>query len=118
MSPGQPLLVGVDVGTTLTKAGAVDLEGREVAHAAAPTVWQREPSGGHARPEDLFAGAAAALRAVLQKAPAGEVLGVGVTSMAETAVLIGPAGTGIGPAVAWYDGRAAEDFTELKSAGF
>lgn len=115
MSKGRSLFVGIDVGTTLTKAGIVDLEGHEVGQAAVPTAWQREPTGGYARPEDLFAGAVTAVSEVLEKVPAGEVAGVGVTSMAETAVLIDPAGAAIGPAVAWYDVRAAEDFGELKS---
>jgi sugar (pentulose or hexulose) kinase len=115
MSRGRCLLVGVDVGTTLTKAGVVDLEGNEINEAAVPTTWQREPTGGSARPGDLFAAAAAAVSDVLGKTPAGEVVGVGVTSMAETVILVDAAGAGIGPSVAWHDLRAAQDFAELKS---
>ncbi|HTV11082.1 MAG TPA: FGGY family carbohydrate kinase [Acidimicrobiales bacterium] len=115
MTTGRSLFVGIDVGTTLTKAGVVDLEGTEVAQAAVPTIWQREATGGHARPDDLFAGAVAAVSEVLDKVPAGDVLGVGVTSLAETAVLVDRAGSTVGPAIAWFDRRAADDLAELKS---
>jgi sugar (pentulose or hexulose) kinase len=115
MSKEGALFVGIDVGTTRTKAGVVDLGGTELAHASVPTTWQHEPTGGHVRPDDLFAGAVAAIAEVLEKAPPGEVAGVGVTSMAETAVLLDPAGEPVGPAVAWYDVRGADDFADLKS---
>lgn len=115
MTRGRSLFVGIDVGTTLTKAGVVDLNGTELAHAAVPTTWQREPTGGHAHPDDLFAGAVAAVSEVLEKVPAGDVLGVGVTSLAETAVLVDRGGSAVGPAIAWYDGRAVDDHAQLKS---
>ena len=115
MTQGRSLFVGIDVGTTLTKAGVVDLKGTELAHAAVPTIWQREPTGGHARPDDLFAGAVAAISEVLAKVPAGDVLGVGVTSLAETVVLVDRAGSAVGPAIAWYDARAADDHAQLRS---
>lgn len=115
MSTGSALFVGVDVGTTLTKAGIVDFSGREVVHAAVPTVWHREPTGGHARPADLFDAAVAALEQMLALAPPGEIVGVGVTSMAETAVLTGKDGAPLGPAVAWYDVRAAAERDEMRS---
>jgi sugar (pentulose or hexulose) kinase len=115
VTQGRSLFVGIDVGTTLTKAGVVDLKGTELAHAAVPTIWQREPTGGHARPDDLFAGAVAAISEVLEKVPAGDVLGVGVTSLAETVVLVDRGGSAVGPAIAWYDGRAADDHAQLRS---
>lgn len=115
MTGVRSLLVGIDIGTTLTKAGVVDLDGREVVHAAVPTLWQHAPTGGHARPADLFASVVDATADVLAAAPPGEVVGVGVTSMAETAVLLDASGQALGPAPAWHDVRAAEDFARLKS---
>jgi sugar (pentulose or hexulose) kinase len=45
--------------------------------------------------------------------PTGDVLGVGVTSLAETTALLDRAGTPVGPAVAWFDQRAAAEHAEL-----
>lgn len=114
MSQGEPLLVGVDVGTTRVKAGLIGLDGRELGHAAVPTVWQRRPTGAEARPEDFVAAVDDVLAALLAPAPPGEILGVGVTSMAETAVLVDAGGRALGPAVAWYDRRAFEDVADME----
>jgi sugar (pentulose or hexulose) kinase len=117
MTTGAPaLLLGIDVGTTLTKAGVVDEHGRELIRAAVPTVWQREPTGGYARPGDLLSAVRAVLIEVLAGAPSGKIVGVGVTSMAETVVLVNGAGEAIEPAVAWHDVRAAAEFAELRSS--
>jgi sugar (pentulose or hexulose) kinase len=111
----RPLLVGVDVGTTRVKAGLVDLDGRELAHAAVPTVWRREPAGAQARPEDFVTGVRDVLATVLANAPAGEILGLGITGMAETAVLVDSDGRALGPAVAWYDRRAEADVAAMEA---
>ncbi len=115
MTAGQPLLVGVDVGTTRIKAGLIGLDGRELRRAAVPTVWRRRPTGAEARPEDFAQAASNVLAAVLVNGPPGEILGVGITSMAETAVLIGPDGRAVGPAIAWYDRRAEADFAQMQA---
>jgi sugar (pentulose or hexulose) kinase len=115
VTTGQPLLVGVDVGTTRVKAGLIGLDGVELAHAAVPTVWQRRPTGAEARPGDFVAAVNDALGALLAPAPPGEILGVGVTSMAETAVLVDTDGRALGPAVAWYDRRADAEVADMEA---
>ena len=115
MTDGGPLLVGVDVGTTRVKAGLIGLDGAELGHAATPTVWQRRPTGAQARPDDFAQAVRDVLAALLTRAPAGEILGVGVTSMAETAVLVDPEGRALGPAVAWYDRRAEADVADMEA---
>ncbi|HUA03932.1 MAG TPA: FGGY family carbohydrate kinase [Solirubrobacteraceae bacterium] len=115
MTIGQPLLVGIDVGTTRVKAGLIGLDGRELGHAAVPTVWQRRPTGAEARPGDFVAAVHDALGVLLASAPPGDIVGVGITSMAETAVLVGADGRALGPAVAWYDRRADADVAEMEA---
>lgn len=116
MTAAQPLLVGVDVGTTRVKAGLIGLDGRELGRAAVPTVWRELPTGAEARPDDFVRAVHDVLTALLAAAPAGEILGVGITSMAETAVLVGSDGRALGPAVAWYDRRAEADVAEMEAA--
>lgn len=115
MTPGQPLLVGVDVGTTRVKAGLVGLDGRELGRAAVATVWQRGPTGAQARPEDFTHAVNAVLIDLLADAPPGEILGVGITGMAETAILLDDDGRPLAPAVAWYDRRAEADVAEMEA---
>ena len=116
MSATGPLLIGVDVGTTRIKAGVIDLDGSELAHTSQPTVWTPRQTGAEARPADFSASVERALAALLPAAPAGVIAGVGITSMAETAALIGPGGEALGPAIAWYDNRAQADMAEMEAA--
>jgi sugar (pentulose or hexulose) kinase len=107
------LLLGIDLGTTMTKAAVVDRLGEELSWGSAPTPWQSVPTGAEANPADLFASAMRAMGAALEAAPEGRVVGVGVTSMAETVVLLGPDGCPATASIAWHDTRGAEEAAEL-----
>lgn len=113
-APGA-LLAGVDVGTTRIKAGLVDVAGRERGYASVPTRWRRLDSGAEADPDDFQHSVRQVLAELLAAAPPGEILGVGVTSMAETAILLDAAGQAAGPAVAWFDRRAAAEHRQLEA---
>ncbi len=108
------LLAGLDVGTTRTKAGVVDEAGRELTKAAVPTPWRRTPAGVETDPEALAAAARSALAAALEGAPDGEVLALGVTSIAETAVLLDARGEVACPSIAWHDWRAAAELELMR----
>ncbi|HEX3202039.1 MAG TPA: FGGY family carbohydrate kinase, partial [Actinomycetes bacterium] len=111
---GQELLVGIDVGTTLCKAAVVRAaDGTEVAHGSAGTPWTEVPTGAELAPERLLEAALAATAAALEHAPAGPVAGVGVTSMAETGVLLDPSGRPVAPAIAWHDARGEAEAARL-----
>jgi len=115
VTEGEPLLVGVDVGTTRVKAGLISIEGCELGRAAVPTAWVRQATGALAGPEDFVTAVREVLATVLAGAPPGEIVGVGITSMAETAVLVDADGRSLGPAVAWYDRRAEADVAEMEA---
>ena len=111
---GEELLVGIDVGTTLCKAAVVRAaDGTEVAHGSARTPWTEVPTGAELAPERLLEAALAATAAALEQAPAGLVAGVGVTSMAETGVLLDPTGRPVAPAIAWHDARGEAEAARL-----
>jgi sugar (pentulose or hexulose) kinase len=103
------LLVGVDVGTSRTKAGIVDLDGCELARASVATRWRACESGGDTSGAALSTGVREAIAAALAQAPAGEVIALGVTSIAETAIVLDAGGEEVAPAIAWYDTRAVDD---------
>lgn len=109
----EPLLVGVDVGTSRTKAGIIDADGRERACASVPTRWRICPTGGETSGAAISAGVREALTAALAHCPAGEVVALGVASIAETVIVLGDDGEELGPAIAWYDTRATEDHRAL-----
>ena len=106
-------LVGIDLGTTMTKAAVLGLDGTELSRGKAPTPWRPVPTGAEVDPADLFDAAMSALDAALEAAPEGRVVAVGVTSMAETVVLLGTDGKPATASIAWHDTRGAEEAEEL-----
>ncbi len=115
MNTSRGWLVGIDVGTTRIKAGLVDVAGDERGHASVATRWRRLATGAEADPDDFQHAVRQVLAELLTTAPPGEILGVGVTSMAETAILLDVAGQPVGPAVAWFDQRAAADYRQMSA---
>ncbi|MBF6605569.1 MAG: hypothetical protein IVW53_08330 [Chloroflexi bacterium] len=107
---GDGLLVGVDVGTTRVKAIAVDLEGVVRAEAQHPMPWQHDGNRAWIDPSAIAQLAiTVAAEAVTNATTASDddqlVLGVGVTSMAETGVLVDGSDVPLAPAIAWHDPR-------------
>lgn len=112
--PRGPLVIGVDAGTTNTKAVLFDPNGRMVASASEPTpIHYPRPEWAEYEGETLWRVAAGAIRSVLaQVDDPGRVVGICFSSMAETAVPLDQAGEATGPAIAWFDkrSRAEVDF--------
>ena len=111
----RALLLGIDIGTTLTKVGVVGVDGSEIVQSAEPTPWHRDSTGGYFLPVELRDTVLRVIADVLASAPDGDFLGVGVTTMAETAVLLNPHGEAVGPAIAWFDDRARQEFALHKA---
>jgi sugar (pentulose or hexulose) kinase len=111
-TPG--LLLGIDVGTTWSKAAVVTLDGIERSHGRRRTGWRKVPTGAEIEPDQLFEGAVEAARAALEACPRGHVLGIGVTSMAETGVLLDRRGRALARSIAWHDDRGVEQARALE----
>ncbi len=114
------LLLGVDVGTTETKAVATSLDGRLLAIGSGPTPWDAHGSGGaDIAPQALLDGVLAACSDAVENAlghlpDEPSVHGVGVTGMAEAGVLLDRHGRWAAvPIIAWFDPRGGEEFTAL-----
>jgi sugar (pentulose or hexulose) kinase len=102
------LLLGLDVGTTSTKAAVIDLDGHELNHGRAPMPWTTVPTGAEIAPEALLQTAIEAAEEALDGQ--GSVAAVGVSSMAETGILLDLRGRPTqAPAIAWHDGRGAAE---------
>jgi sugar (pentulose or hexulose) kinase len=111
-------IIGVDLGTTSSKALVRDLDGREVALVEARTPWSTADG-------DRTQTSAIALlqlttdllrRAVAQaerQVGRVQVAGVGVAGLAESGVLLDRAGRPCAPVIAWFDRRGAEQVDRL-----
>ncbi len=92
----------------------VTLDGIERGHGRRRTGWTEVRTGAEIDPDRLAAGALDAARAALEAVPGGRVLGIGVTSMAETGVLLDRRGRRVTCSIAWHDERGGEQARALE----
>jgi len=112
----EPLLLGIDVGTSSVKAALVDPQGtvHAVGHAEYPLHHIR-PAWVEQDPEDWWRGTCQAVREALAKVPqgAGRVLGLAVSCQAPTLLALGRSGRPLRPAMIWMDRRAEAEIVRL-----
>lgn len=103
------LLVGIDLGTSSVKAAVTNLAGDELSQASAALRWTRVETGAETAFPALRKLALAVVADALSRVPAGAVLAVGVTGMAEAGVVLDSHGIPLTPIIAWHDTRGRED---------
>jgi xylulokinase len=102
----RDLLLGLDLGTTRSKALLLDAVGTEVAVAVAPTPFEASDGRIEASAACLIS-AAAALVATLGTARE-RVAAVGIAGMAECGAPLGATGEVLAPVIAWHDPRGGD----------
>ena len=105
--------LGVDVGTSSTKAVVYSDAGQPIGSGRATTPWYTGRDGVEVDPIALRDSAFAAIEEAIAAAPGVAVGGVGVTSMGETGILVDGRGTPVAPAIAWHDVRDAAEAVQL-----
>jgi sugar (pentulose or hexulose) kinase len=108
----RELVVGIDAGTTRVKALAVDLAGTVLAEAAQTTPWERSGAEAQMDADELIDVVTSVLTNLTESEAwptSARVIGIGVTSMAEAGVLIGPQNEPLAPIVAFHDPRGRAD---------
>lgn len=98
------VIMGIDIGTTNTKVGLFKTDGTQVAVSARPTVTHKTPDGIHYYdPEEMWDSIAAAMQEVAA-ASAEPVASIGITSMAESGLLVDRAsGAARSLFMPWFD---------------
>jgi sugar (pentulose or hexulose) kinase len=107
------VLVGLDVGTTGSKAVVFTADGRPLSQGRSDTPWRTTAHGAEMSPAAVLESARTALAAALADAPGGPVVAVGVTSMGESGVLVDRRGDPLGPVIAWHDTRDRAEVADL-----
>lgn len=113
--PSQPLVIGIDAGTTRIRVIAFDLSGRIVAAASEPTPINH-PQRGWANQdgERTWEAAVRSLRRVtVQLDDPSRVRGLAVASVGEAGVLVDRDGHVKAPMLAWYDKRTEKELRAL-----
>jgi sugar (pentulose or hexulose) kinase len=111
------VVVGLDLGTTSSKALVRDLLGHEVALEASRTFWTTVHGGTQTTAHALLALAVdlldKAARAAEQRVGPVRVVGVGITGLGESGVLLDAAGEPCAPVIAWFDKRGAREIEQI-----
>ena len=113
--PGT-LFVGLDVGTTTSKAVVFTEDGDPVASGRATTPWTVTDSGAELDATALLDAAKSAVAQALADCPPGPVGGLGVASLAESGVLLDRRGESVAPIIAWHDTRDHAELESLREA--
>ncbi len=112
-------LLGIDAGSTLTKAAIFDIQGRELARAAKPVPLLRpHPGWVECDPETAWQAAATAIREVIAKtavAPA-DIAAIGISAAMVGAWLVDAQGDALRPGINWEDSRT-QDMLDRRLAG-
>ncbi|MGC5020310.1 FGGY family carbohydrate kinase [Micromonospora sp. DT47] len=117
MRSPEPVVIGLDVGTTLTKAVAFGPDGTQLARAARATVLNRVRDGWYEQDAeqvvDSVHGVLAELRTTLNR----PVAAVGLTAQGDGLWLVDADGRSVRPAISWMDGRAGPIVEEWSDKG-
>jgi len=111
MRTSTSFILGLDLGTTYTKALVVDDSGKEIAIASVKSRWSgSRPGEAEGFADDFVDRALEAARIAM--ASASEKIGleirigsVGITGLAESGVLVDAFGRPLTPVIAWFDER-------------
>ncbi len=106
------LFVGVDIGTSGTKAILVDRRGNVTASATvAHPLYTPRPGWAEQRPQDWWKSAVAAIRKVCRAHPdaAKQIQSVGLSGQMHSSVFLDATNRVIRPALLWCDGRTTAE---------
>jgi len=110
-------VVGIDIGTTMSKALLRTPSGEQLALVEARTPWTTTQEGGTETSAECFVELAVdLLRRGYQRASAGtplQVSAVAVAGLAESGVLLDGSGLPLTPVVAWFDRRGTRQIDSI-----
>ncbi len=114
------VVIGLDIGTTTTKASAFELGSwnRTLASASRPSpTLQVGRNGSESRPDDVLALVEECLGSVSDAVGASSIQAIGITGTACGAWLSDASGSAVRNAILWNDGRAQEVIERWASEG-
>lgn len=117
----EPLLCGIDAGTSQTRVLVFAPDGRVVAQAAAPTPLLALDAGrAELEPDTLWRTVLALLRRVVAAVPEPRsIRSLAVASVGEAGILLGADGEPLAPIIAWFDTRTTGELDHLlETVGF
>lgn len=109
-------LLGIDIGTSSTKACLYSDEGQLVASASQDySIHYPKPTWAEENPDDWLNATIICIKEILKKSKVTEVIGVSISGLTPNCVPIDAKGSPIRPAIIWIDRRSEAECTWLKT---
>ena len=119
----EPVLLGIDLGTTRTKVGLISAAGEPIGFGRAEHATDIDPAVGRAEqdPEAWWAGLGVAVREAMSAAAQPPAAGptpaaICVTGHGPTLTAVDAEGRAVRPAMTWLDSRSTTERDELEAA--
>ncbi|MCW3839188.1 gluconokinase [Micromonospora yasonensis] len=113
---GTAVVVGVDIGTTSTKAVAYDTGGRQLAvHSIGYPLDEPHPGYAEQDPKLIFDAVVGTIRAVVEQLP-DPVAGLSFSTAMHSLIGLDAGGNPLTPSVTWADSRASAQAERLRAA--
>ncbi len=114
----EPLLLGIDVGTTAAKAALFDVHGRlQAVGSAEYALYHVRPGWVEQQPEDWWQAVCLAIRQACAQQPdaAARIAGLAVSAQAPALIALDAHGQPLRRALIWMDRRAEAEVAELEA---
>lgn len=113
---GEPVAIGLDLGTSSLKGVAMAADGRVLARASAGYETSRPgPGAAEQHPGDWLSAVRSVVTSLAAGVPTERWLGIGLSAMLPTLVATAGDGTAVGAAITWEDGRAEAQGVRLRT---
>lgn len=113
-------LLGLDIGTTSTKAVLFDLDGNELTRASSDPYRNQSPQAGWVEqdPEEIWQAVLFTIREIVNKSKSVQILALSMAVQSGSLIPGDTQGNAVYPMVTWLDGRTSDLVKEWKQAGF
>jgi sugar (pentulose or hexulose) kinase len=121
MTSLSDVFIGLDVGTTTSKALVRTGDHRDIGIVEAPTPWHNYPDGRTETSAEVLLNLATqlisqAVRTAESAVGPVRIRGIAVAGLAESGVLLDPTGRPVAPVLAWFDPRGQQQVDQLRAA--
>lgn len=113
-------LLGLDVGTTSTKAVLFDLDGNEITRASSDPYRNQSPQPGWVEqdPEEIWQAVLSTIREIVEKSHSAQITAMSMSVQSGSLIPGDKEGKPVYPMITWLDGRTSDLVKDWKQAGF
>lgn len=107
-------LIGIDIGTSGTKSGLFDLDGKMLSSSTVEyPMYQPQNGWAEQDPEDWWKAVCLTLKEITRDIDSADIAGIGLSGQMHGLVMLDKNGNVLRPAILWCDGRTAVECQQI-----